>query len=208
MDRLMEKLALSKAIMDKADGIKSSNSMNGGLPPTSLQQFDVPNAKYNIPSEFLQEGPSQQTQYLSSVPRENTKPVGNPTVDAIKNSKLPDASKRLMMEHPIAQPNQAPTMTMSNELIEKSRRLMGHNEGSYIPESAKPKSAPIQQSEPTQNTGINYKLIQKMINEAVTKSLKENGLIAESTEKSNETFSFKVGKHVFEGRVTKIKKMS
>ena len=80
MDRLMEKLALSKAIMDKADGIKSSNSMNGGLPPTSLQQFDVPNAKYNIPSEFLQEGPSQQTQYLSSVPRENTKPVGNPTV--------------------------------------------------------------------------------------------------------------------------------
>ena len=51
----MEKLALSKAIMDKADGIKSSNSMNGGLPPTSLQQFDVPNAKYNIPSEFLQE---------------------------------------------------------------------------------------------------------------------------------------------------------
>ena len=123
MDRLMEKLALSKAIMDKADGIKSSNSMNGGLPPTSLQQFDVPNAKYNIPSEFLQEGPSQQTQYLSSVPRENTKPVGNPTVDAIKNSKLPDEIKRLMMEHPIGQPQQQPT-TISNELIEKASRLM------------------------------------------------------------------------------------
>jgi hypothetical protein len=40
MSNLMEKLALSKAIMDKADGIKNSNSMNGGLPPTSLQQFD------------------------------------------------------------------------------------------------------------------------------------------------------------------------
>ena len=59
MDRLMEKLALSKAIMDKADGIKNSGA--GGLPPTSLQQlnqpetFDVPNAKYNIPAEFLQE---------------------------------------------------------------------------------------------------------------------------------------------------------
>ena len=39
MDRLMEKLALSKAIMDKADGIKNSNSMSGGLPPTSLQQL-------------------------------------------------------------------------------------------------------------------------------------------------------------------------
>ena len=64
MDRLMEKLALSKAIMDKADGIKNSNSMSGGLPPTSLQQlnspetFNVPAAKYNIPQEFLQESGS------------------------------------------------------------------------------------------------------------------------------------------------------
>ena len=175
----------------------------------TMDNFDMPNVKYNIPQEFLQENSSHpQTPYLSSLPVENTKPVGVPTVDAIKNSKLPDEIKKLMMEHPIAQPNQSPTMTMSDELIEKSRRLMGHNEGSYIPESAKPKSAPVQQQPPTKNNGIDYKLIQKMINEAVTKSLKENGLISESTEKSNETFSFKVGKHVFEGKVTKIKKMS
>ena len=205
MDRLMEKLALSKAIMDKADGIKSSNSMNGGLPPTSLQQFDVPNAKYNIPSEFLQEGPSQQTQYLSSVPRENTKPVGNPTVDAIKNSKLPDEIKRLMMEHPIGQPQQQPT-TISNELIEKASRLMKDNSNNYIPDSAKPKQV---QTQPTPSVGnIDYNVIQKMITEAVNNSLKENGLLMESSEKSNELFTFKVGKHVFEGKVTKIKKMS
>ena len=203
MDRLMEKLALSKAIMDKADGIKSSNSMNGGLPPTSLQQFDVPNAKYNIPSEFLQEGPSQQTQYLSSVPRENTKPVGNPTVDAIKNSKLPDEIKRLMMEHPIGQPQQQPT-TISNELIEKASRLMKDNSNNYIPDSAKPK-----QTQPTPSVGnIDYNVIQKMITEAVNNALRENGLLMESSEKSNELFTFKVGKHVFEGKVTKIKKMS
>ena len=205
MDRLMEKLALSKAIMDKADGIKSSNSMNGGLPPTSLQQFDVPNAKYNIPSEFLQEGPSQQTQYLSSVPRENTKPVGNPTVDAIKNSKLPDEIKRLMMEHPIGQPQQQNT-TISNDLIERASRLMNTNKEGYIPESAKPKQQ-VQQTQPSVG-GIDYKLIKKMINEAVNDALHENGLITESSEKSNEVFSFKVGKHIFEGKVTKIKKLS
>jgi len=199
----MEKLALSKAIMDKADGIKSSNSMNGGLPPTSLQQFDVPNAKYNIPSEFLQEGPSQQTQYLSSVPRENTKPVGNPTVDAIKNSKLPDEIKRLMIENPIGQPQQQPT-TISNELIEKASRLMKDNNNNYIPDSAKPK-----QTQPTPSVGnIDYNVIQKMITEAVNNALRENGLLMESSEKSNELFTFKVGKHVFEGKVTKIKKMS
>jgi hypothetical protein len=211
MDRLMEKLALSKAIMDKADGIKSSNSLNGGLPPTSLQQlnapetFNIPNVKYNIPSEFLGESQQRNQPFVSNEPRENTKPVGVPTVDAIKNSKLPDEIKRLMMEHPIAQP-QSQTTTISNELIEKASRLMKKNEGSYIPESAKPK----QQTQQTQSStsGIDYDLIKKMINEAVNEALHENGLITESSEKSNEVFTFKVGKHVFEGKVTKIKKLS
>ena len=211
MDRLMEKLALSKAIMDKADGIKSSNSLNGGLPPTSLQQlnspetFNIPNVKYNIPSEFLGESQQRNQPFVSNEPRENTKPVGVPTIDAIKNSRLPDEIKRLMMEHPIAQP-QSQTPTISNELIEKASRLMKKNEGNYIPESAKPK----QQTQQTQSStsGIDYNLIKKMINEAVNEALHENGLITESSEKSNEVFTFKVGKHVFEGKVTKIKKLS
>jgi hypothetical protein len=211
MSNLMEKLALSKAIMDKADGIKNSNSMNGGLPPTSLQQmnspesFNIPTAKYNIPAEFLQESEQTQQPYLSNVPRENTKPVGVPTVDAIKNSKLPDEIKRLMMEHPIGQPQQQPT-TISNDVIEKATRLMNVNKEGYIPESAKPKQSSV--ATPQQSNGIDYKLIKKMINEAVNEALHENGLITESSEKSNEVFSFKVGKHIFEGKVTKIKKLS
>ena len=207
MDRLMEKLALSKAIMDKAEGIKNTSSMSGGLPPTSLQQFDAPAAKYNIPSEFLQETSSPSQPYLSEVPRENTKPVGVPTMDAIKNSKLPEEIKRLMMEHPIAQPQQQ-TTTISDELVERASRLMKKNEGGYLPESAKTPSStkPIQQQNNVSN--IDYKLIKKMINEAVNEALQENGLIIESTEKSNEVFTFKVGKHIFEGKVTKIKKMS
>ena len=202
----MEKLALSKAIMDKADGIKSTNSMNGGLPPTSLQQlnapetFEVPNARYNIPQEFLQESNSTQEPYLSNVPRENTKPVGVPTVDAIKNSKLPDEIKRLMMEHPISQPQQQ-SPTLSNDLIERASRLMNEKSNSYQPESAKAKPQ-------TSTQGLDYSVIQKMITEAVNQALKENGLLVESTEKANETFSFKVGKHIFEGKVTKIKKLS
>jgi len=205
----MQKLAMSnaKALMNQTESPRNMGSSSQSM----VQEFDMPNVKYNIPQEFLQESPQQSSQpYLSSAPVENTKPVGVPTVDAIKNSKLPDEIKKLMMEHPISQPNQQPTMTMSDELIEKSRRLMGNNESGYLPESAKPKSVqqPSQPIQPQSNSGIDYKLIQKMINEAVTKSLKENGLIAESTEKSNETFSFKVGKHVFEGKVTKIKKLS
>lgn len=202
---LMSRLVASKAIMDKADKIKGGNSMGGGLPKTSLQEFDMPNAKYNIPQEFLQEQPSPQMSqpYLSSLPVENTKPVGVPTIDAIKNSKLPDEIKKLMMEHPIAQPQQQ-SPTLSNDLIERASRLM-KEQGSYVPDSA----TPTQKSSKQQPSGnIDYKVLQKMINEAVNNALKENGLLAESSEKTNEVFSFKVGKHIFEGKVTKIKKLS
>lgn len=202
---LMSRLVASKAIMDSPKFNKSQNSMNQGLPPTSLQEFDMPNIKYNIPQEFLQESPQTQTSqpYLSELPKVNTKPVGVPTVDAIKNSKLPDEIKKLMMEHPIAQPQQQ-SPTLSNDLIERASRLMKENTGQYVPDSAKPKQQP--QSQPSGN--FDYKVLQKMINEAVNNALKENGLIAESSEKTNEVFSFKVGKHIFEGKVTKIKKLS
>lgn len=198
----------SKAIMDKTEGLSKSNyrpQSNQMLTP----EFDIPQAKYNIPQEFLQEAPQQgqaMQPYLSEAPRINTKPVGNPSVDAIKNSRLPDEIKKLMMEHPIAQPQQ-PTTTLSNDLIERASRLMKENGNGYLPESAKPQTAQAPQAQP-QSSSIDYKLIQRMIKEAVQDALSENGLIAESTEKSNELFSFKVGKHVFEGKVTKIKKLS
>ena len=203
---LMSRLSASKAIMDSPKFGKSNNTMSGGLPPTSLQDFDMPQAKYNIPQEYLQEQPQVQQPYLSELPRVNTKPVGNPPVDAIKNSKLPDDIKRLMMEHPIAQ-QQQPEATLSNDLIERASRLMRGNDSGYVPESAKPKTQSESPQQTSSVSGINYKLIQKMINEAVSNALRENGLLMESSEKSNEIFSFKVGKHVFEGKVTKIKKL-
>jgi len=203
MDQLMQKLMISKAIMDKTDGITRGDSRSMNTPSNMIETFEVPQAKYNIPQEFLQEQPmsplmGQQPSYM---PVENTKPVGVPTLDAIKNSKLPDEIKRLMMEHPIAQPQQQ-SATLSNDLIERASRLMKENPTSYQPESAKAKV----QSTPSQS--LDYNVIQKMITEAVNQALKENGLIAESSEKANELFSFKVGKHIFEGKVTKIKKLS
>jgi hypothetical protein len=71
----------------------------------------------------------------------------------------------------------------------------------YKPESATPKPQ-------ASSSSLDYNVIQKMIKEAVNQALSENGLLVESTEKANETFSFKVGKHIFEGKVTKIKKLS
>jgi hypothetical protein len=187
MDQLMQKLMISKAIMDKSDSIKKGG--NGGLPPTSLQQFDIPEAKFNIPQEFMSESKSPL-----SLPAD--RPMKTPTVDAIKNSKLPDEIKRLMIERPIqSQPQQSPVL--SNELIQKASRLM--KEQNEEPQ----KTQPQQKS----SSSVDMKQLQQMVESTVRKVLQENGLITESEEKSNEIFSFKVGKHVFEGTVTKIKKI-
>jgi len=204
MEQLLQKLMVSKKIMDKHNEMGRGNSTQSvSTSQPSFQDFDIPQAKYNIPEEFLQK--ESQTPYLSEIPRENTKPVGVPTIDAIKNSKLPDEIKKLMMEHPISQPQQ-PSVTLSNDLIEKASRLMKEQPSNYIPDSAKPKTTISEQSKPKNE--IDYNLIKKMIQEAVDNALSKNGLLVENTEKSNEVFSFRVGKHIFEGKVTKIKKIS
>jgi hypothetical protein len=183
----MEKLMVSKAIMDKSDNIKKTG--NGGLPPTSLQQFDIPEAKFNIPQEFMSEMKSP-----SGLPAD--RPMKTPTIDAIKNSRLPDEIKKLMIEHPI-QPVQTQSSSLSNELVEKATRLM--REG---------KEPAVEQTSIQKSSNIDIKQIQQIVESTVRKVLKENGLISESEEKTNEIFSFKVGKHIFEGKVTKIKKIS
>lgn len=200
MEQLMQKLVVSKAIMDKSEGIKR----NDIRPTNVIENFDIPNAKYNIPQEFLQEQSSVQPN-IPNIVRENTKPVGVPTIDAIKNSKLPDEIKKLMMEHPISQPQMAGP-TLSDELVEKAARLMRKDSNNYVPESAKQTQTISEKTQ--QQSNLDYNLLKKIVKEVVEEALSENGLMIESTEKSNEMFSFKVGKHVFEGKITKIKKLS
>lgn len=181
---LMQKLMVSKAIMDK------HNQIPRGQNPTSIsaaevQDFSAPAAKYNIPSDLMSESPT---------PIANTKPIGSPSVDAIKKSKLPDSIKRLMLENPIQSPQQ-PTAVLSDELVEKASKLMGT------------KKPVVETRETSVPASLDMNHISILIKEAVNQALKENGLIVENTENSNDTFSFRVGSHVFEGKVTKVKKM-
>lgn len=183
MDQLMQKLMMSKAIMDKSDEIKRGNS--SVIPQNiNVESFDSPQVKYNLPSDLMPES-------IGSRPPAD-RAMKTPTVDAIKNSRLPEEIKKLMLEHPI-QPIQMNGPTLSNELVEKASRLMKENKG----ESA----------QKSNNQNFDISQIQKIIENTVKKVLQENGLISESEEKTNETFSFKVGKHIFEGKVTKIKKI-
>jgi hypothetical protein len=128
------------------------------------------------------------------------------TKDRVMSSKLPDEIKRLMIEHPIEQPtSMGGGATLSNDLVEKAARLMNTDaRGNQVNQ---PKQRVQEQSQP-QQSNFNMKELKSMLREVVEEVLQENGILSESEQKSNEVFSFKVGKHIFEGKVTKIKKIS
>jgi hypothetical protein len=204
---LMEKLAVSKKIMDAHNRIPTggaSPSMNSYNTP-SVENYEPVRATYNIPQELLQESEINQP-YLSSIPKTPSMPQPL-TSDRVMASKLPDAIKRLMIEHPIDVPNSmgGGGSVLSDELVEKATRLMNTDaRGNQVNQ---PKQR-IQEQAPKQQPQFNNKQLREMLKEVVEEVLLENGILAESTQKSNEVFSFKVGKHIFEGKVTKIKKIS
>ena len=191
----IQKLMVSKAIMDKHKEIP--RGQNGGTLPIEVNEsrINVPelynpepvNASYNIPQEFM--GTASPSSSITKAPIV--------TEDKIKNSKLPDAIKQLMIKHPIKQPDSY-SPTISNDIIEKASRLMGENKKIV-------QSSNTQTSKPSQTQSNE---LRKIVREELEKILTENGIIAESENKSNELFQFKVGKHIFEGKITKVKKLS
>lgn len=194
-DDFIQKLMISKQIMDKHK--EMPRGQNGVGVPIEVNESKIStpdlytpepvNATYNIPQEFM----GAQTQ-----PANITKPPVV-TEDRIKNSKLPDAIKQLMIKHPIKQPEQY-SPSLSNDVIEKAARLMSENKN--IVQSSNGQTSKPQQ--PQSND------LRKIVREELQKILSENGIISESEKKSDELFQFKVGKHIFEGKITKVKKLS
>ena len=104
---LMQKLAISKKIMDK------HNEVPRGQASESIPITEGNNAKYNIPQDMVEQPNIQQTI--------TTKPINQ---DAVLNSKLPDEIKKLMIENPIVQP-QLNGPVLSDEIVNGAARLMG-----------------------------------------------------------------------------------
>ena len=138
----------------------------------------------------------------SSQPVQSNKPI---TQDRIMSSKLPDEIKRLMIEHPISQPSSmGGGVSISNDIIEKAARLMNNDIANNV-NPYQPKKQQVQENLRSQNMGSS--LDRDTLKEVIKEVLSENGLLVESTSKSNDTFQFRVGSHIFEGKVTKIKKV-
>jgi hypothetical protein len=166
---------------------------NEGLSSPMVEDYQPIPAKYNLPQEFLEE--QRPTQHMND---------GASLEDRISKSKLPDEIKKLMMEHPIQQPNMGMSTNsmLSDGLVERASRLMNISpKTEEIKEQTQKKT---QQS----NIGLSKNDIRDIVRETVEDVLKENGLLVESESKSSDLFKFRVGQHLFEGKVLNVKKMS
>jgi hypothetical protein len=212
---LLQKLMISKKIMERHDTMGRGDVRNVNYSTPEVQDYEAPAAKYNIPQEYMNESMTMghmQTDNInypllseSAMTQKNlTKTYQPAPSERIMSSKLPDAIKQLMIEHPIHQPDNPLTggSTLSDELVEKAARLMKVNaNGQPTNESKQPRK-----QQQTPSYGISAEDIKSIVRETVEDVLKENGLLVESTKRSNDIFKFSVGQHIFEGKVTKVKK--
>jgi hypothetical protein len=191
---LLQKLQISKKIMEKHNDMGRRNSVDNNI---NVETYEPVKGTYNIPQEYLSEEAVKQKQ---QVQYENSE-------DKILNSRLPDEIKKLMIEHPIQQPaNTLNSSVLSNDLVEKASRLMNVNaNGDYVNEPKQQRQ--INESKPT-NVGFNVNEIRNIVKETVEDVLRDNGLLTESESKTNDIFKFRVGQHIFEGRLTKVKKIA
>lgn len=206
MSDLMQKLAMSKKIMDAHSNIQRGNA----TPSTPMvENFQTPQASYNIPQEFVSEIPTPQSSSFDPA-----QPIDE---NRIKNSKLPDEIKKLMIEQPIVQPSSMNGgSVISNDVIEGAQRLMNLNRSSsdQQPQSVKNLTTNPQQQQPSpSNFNMNEMksmirdVVRDTVKDVVQEELRQSGMLVESTTNSNDTIQFKVGNHLFIGRVTKVKKL-
>ena len=199
---LLQKLMVSKQIMQKHNdmGRGQARNVNMGNDYSSpmVENYEAPAAKYNIPQDLIEESRPVSQPRQSNVPME----------DRIASSKLPDEIKRLMMEHPIQQPTMGMSTgtVLSDDLVEKASRLMNTKANGDLIKPNQPRQV-VQEQTSKSTTGVSPKILKQIVKETVEGVLRDNGLLTESETKSNDIFKFRVGDHIFEGRVTKIKKI-
>ncbi len=175
----MQKLAVSKQIMERHD------NMGRGEVKQS--------PKINIPSEYQEPVYNIPAQAQVSAPQINEQ--------KIMSSNLPDEIKRLMIENPIAKPDSY-SATLPNEVIEGAAKLIQNQSGVQ----------PKKQSSQSQIVDESFKtMIRNLVRDTVRDVIKEEfgdikGMISES-KSTNETMKLSVGKHIFEGKITSIKKL-
>lgn len=180
---LMMKLVQAKKIMNKVDG---GNFERGHVNESMLLSDPEDLMKSEMPS----------TPSMSS-----NRPSAAPSIDKINNSKLPDAIKKAMIEHPISQISLNDTLDM--DFLKGAKRLM-EQEG-----VSTKKSSPQSSKSSPAGSNIDMNTIAVLIENAVRKVMDEKLnqiLTAQTTSSINENLVLKVGDSIFKGKITGVNK--
>lgn len=195
---LAAKLATSKKIMKKVDtGNYEKGNINEGMISKS-------------PEELVQDVnmPSPQTHKSLGLP------VGVPSVDKIRKSKLPDNIKTAMIEKPIPIPDISLSEGLNMNLINKAKQLMeqdGNAPSKSSGRSTQPTNPQDKQhmreqrelSMPVENSELET-IIENVIRRVLDEKLTQI-LTAQQLGTINENLVLKVGNSIFQGKITKVK---
>jgi hypothetical protein len=187
-NELMKKLVKSKKVMNMVDG---GNYERG-----------------NVNEEILMSAPEDLMGENNIQSNRLARPVGNVNPDRIQNSKLPEAIKRAMIEHPIEQmPSISLNETLDMDFIKGAKRLMEQ-------EGVSPKQktiVPFSKQQPQSQSQNNFDMsaIATLIENTVRKVMDEKLtqiLSAQQTQTINENLVLKVGDYIFKGKITGVNK--
>lgn len=179
---LMMKLVQAKKVMNKVE----SNTYEKG----------------NINENIIKMAPEDAVNFQNLEPKQQIKSSGEPNVQKIKNSKLPDAIKRAMIENPIPQISLNDTIDM--DIVKGAKKLM-EREGMI----SKEKQSNTRIPNPSINTSDLIDTITPIIENVVRKVMDEKLtqiLTAQQTVSMNENLVLKVGDSIFNGKITGVKK--
>jgi hypothetical protein len=162
--------------------------------------------KGNINEEMLRSDPVELMQGNSSAPPTKKSiglPVGVPSVEKIRGSKLPDNIKKAMIESPI--PTISLNDTLDMDFVNKTRRLM--EQDGAVPVK-KQQSRQVQTESRQVMPEFDANSLIPIIENAIRKILDEKLsqiLNAQEAVAINENLVIKVGDSLFSGKITKVK---
>tara|TARA_B100000287_G_scaffold272900_1_gene257060 strand:+ start:1533 stop:2153 length:621 start_codon:yes stop_codon:yes gene_type:complete len=202
-EALQQKLIQAKAVMNKVDGMPSK--MNGA------QQTMTESSNPNLPPVSN----NFNTQSIDTVIDNNNKLASPPkiTEEKVKNSNLPDAIKKLMIDHPIPEVsfgNQIPDSLIEGA-AEKMKKLAGVSSSPEPLNYKSSSSKKISSSPKTQK--ITQSSLKNLVRETIVESLDEliDERLSQRIVESNgleESIKLVVGNTIFEGKILTTKKIS
>ncbi|MAH43641.1 hypothetical protein CL614_08055 [archaeon] len=196
LETLQEKLIQAKRVMDAIDGKPSNKTQH------TLTESNLPPVSNNF-----------NTESIDNVIQSNASTTRSPiTEEKVRKSNLPDAIKKLMIDHPIPEVsfgNQIPDSLIEGA-AEKMKKLSGMDSASHSFNTTKKYTSPPTSPRTQKITQSSLKnlvretikeSLDELIDERISKKIVESG-------KLNESIKLVVGNTIFEGKILTTKKIN